>query len=155
MKISRSLALGVAAVALFAAVALAQGPGPGGHGPGMPGMLDHLATALNLTAAQKATATQLHADLEAKAMPLMQQSRQQWSEMRTLLDGSNPDATELGTKLIAFHATQVQLKALHDDFTTKLSAVLTADQKATFTKMEAHHQQMGIDGPPGVPPGSM
>ncbi len=152
-KISRTLTLGLAAAALLAQVVLAQGPhghGPGDHGPDM---LDHLVTALNLTAAQKATATQLHSDMVAKAMPLMQQSHQQWTEIHTLLEGTNPDATELGQKLIAAHAAEVQLKALHDNFVTQLGAVLTADQKAKLTQMEQRHQQMEANGPHG--PGGM
>ncbi len=144
MKIRKTLALGAAAAALIASAALAQGPG--GHGPNM---LEHVASALNLTAAQKATAMQLHGDLQAKAAPLMQQSKQQWSEIHTLLEGSSPDPTDLGQKLIAAHATQVQLKALHDDFVTKLGAILTPDQKAKLTQMEQLHQQMEANGPPG------
>jgi Spy/CpxP family protein refolding chaperone len=150
-KTIRTFTLGLAAAALLVSVAFAQGPGgPGGHGPGGHGsMLDHLVTALNLTAAQKATATQLHSDMVTKSMPLMQQSHQQWTELHTLLDGANPDATELGQKLIAAHATETQLKALHDNFVTQLSAILTADQKATLTQMEQKHQQMNADGPHG------
>jgi Spy/CpxP family protein refolding chaperone len=148
MKTIKTLALGAAAAALLASVALAQEPG--GHGQKM---LDHVASVLNLTAAQKATAMQLHSDLQAKAAPLMQQSKQQWSEIHTLLDGVNPDATELGQKLIAAHATQTQLKVLHSDFVAKLSAILTSDQKTKLTQMEQLHQQMEGDGPPGFPHG--
>ena len=148
MKIRKTLALGAAAAALLASVALAQEPG--GHGQKM---LDHIASVLNLTAAQKATAMQLHSDLQTKAAPLMQQSKQQWSEIHALLDGANPDATELGQKLIAAHATQAQLKALHEDFVNKVSAFLNPDQKAKLTQMLQLHQQMEADGPPGFPHG--
>lgn len=111
--------------------------------------------ALNLTADQQASAKQLRKDLRAKAEPLMQQERQQMEELKALLDGAHPDATEVGTKMLAAHATREQLRALHDEFTTKFSQLLTADQKAKFERFQAmrqefggHHMGFGFGPPP-------
>jgi Spy/CpxP family protein refolding chaperone len=116
-------------------------------------MVDHLAAVLGLTEAQKVTASKLHASLETEAVPLIQQSRQQWAEIEMLLESANPDATEIGEKMIAAHATQARLKALHDDFHARLSTILTADQTAKLGQLEAARRQRegGRPGPP--PPG--
>lgn len=125
------------------------------HGHGMHAMGDHgafLTKALNLTADQQAAVTKLGQDLQAKAQPLMQQHRQQMSEIKTLLDGVNPDATEIGQKTIAAHSTMQQLKSLHDDFKTKLTALLTPDQKTKLQQMEQAHHGHGSFGGPGEAP---
>ena len=115
MNTRRTITLGVSAGLLLAGAALAQ-PHRGARGS----MVDHLATALDLTEAQKATATQLETAMRAQAAPLMQQSRQQHAELRTLLKSADPDATQIGEKVLAAHATRAQMKALHDEFNTKL-----------------------------------
>ncbi len=115
------------------------------------GMFDHIATVLNLTAAQKTSAKQFHDALHTKAAPLFEQSKQQWTEIHALLAGDNPDATQVGEKVIAAHATQVQLKALHDEFDSQLATILTADQKAKWSEMQQMRKQLEIDGHPGHP----
>lgn len=112
-------------------------------------MAEHLATALNLTDAQKAQAKQIHEQLKAKMTPLRAQSRQQHQELKALLDGVNPDPTEIGRKTIAAHATQAQIKALHEDAMTRFSAILTPAQK---TKLDQMHQMHHPDGAPDAPP---
>jgi Spy/CpxP family protein refolding chaperone len=148
-----------ATMVLGAAFAVhAQGHGFHGHGSmagaaGTPGMMAHheefLAKALDLTADQKAATQKLHAELLAKAQPLMTQHHQQMDEIKTLLDGTNPDATEIGQKVIAAHATGQQLKALHEDFKTRLGALLTPAQQTKLQQMEQmHHGHAPSDGPP-------
>jgi Spy/CpxP family protein refolding chaperone len=127
------------------------------HGHGFHGKAgaDHtafLTKALNLTADQQTAVTKLHQDLMAKAQPLMQQHRQQMSEVKTLLDGVNPDATEIGQKTIAAHATMQQLKSLHEDFKTKLTALLTPDQKTKLQQLQQAHGDHAPFGGPGAAP---
>jgi len=142
-----------------AALALhAQGPGSvhrmGGHGghmggaDHMKGMVEHISKALDLTDAQKAAAKKIHEEIAAKAEPLMEQRHQQMKEIHALLDGANPDATEIGQKMIASHAIGEQIKALHEEAMTKFSTVLNADQLEKLKKMhEMHEGHEGFGGP--------
>lgn len=152
MNIRKTIA-SAACAALIAGAALAQPHGHMGHmmgKSGAAGMEEHLASVLNLTDAQKASAKQLHADLMAKAQPLMTKMRQQHEELKTLLSGTNPDATEIGQKVIAAHDTRNQLKALHEDFANRFSALLNADQKAKFQEMRQRFEH-GPGATPGQP----
>lgn len=152
MNVKKTIASAACAALLLAGAAVAQMH----HGhmgkAGMAGMEEHIASVLNLTDAQKASAKQLHADLKAKAAPLMEQSRQQHQELKQLLEGTNPDATAIGEKMIAAHATHAQLKALHDDFKTRFSALLNADQKAKLQQLEQTRMQRWHGEGPGEPP---
>lgn len=147
----RILTLALSAALILGASFAVQAQMHGFHGKGG----DHtafLTKALNLTTDQQAAVTKLHQDLMAKAQPLMQQHHQQMTEIKTLLDGVNPDATEIGQKTIAAHGTMQQLKALHDDFKTKLTGLLTPDQKAKLQQMEqAHGNHAPFGGPDAAP----
>jgi Spy/CpxP family protein refolding chaperone len=146
-----------AALVVGAALALhAQGPGfhhKGGHmghmgGPeGMAEMGAFLSKALSLTDAQNAAAKKIHEETFAKAGPLMEQQHQQKEEIHALLDGANPDATEIGQKMIAAHATDEQLKALHEAAMAKFSALLNADQLEKLKNLKEMHHGGGHDGP--------
>ena len=151
MNLRKTIAMGAGALLLAAGVLLAQPHGHMGHmmDKNGAGMVDHLASVLNLTDAQKATAQQLHTELMAKAQPLMQKMRQQHDELKTLLNGTNPDATEIGQKVIAAHDTRNQLKALHEEYMTKFSAVLNADQKAKLQQMRQQFENGPGPGHPG------
>jgi Spy/CpxP family protein refolding chaperone len=119
------------------------------HGPHGKGMADHMAymtKALNLTADQQAAVKKLHTDLMAKSQPLMLQHRQQQTELKSLMNGVNPNSDEVGQKTMAAHNTELQLKALHEEFKTKFTALLTPDQQAKLTQMEASHPH-GHGGP--------
>ena len=157
MKRILTYSLCAALVLMGAAFAVhAQGHGgfhgkmAGGHMAGMEGHHEEMmAKALDLTADQTAAAKKLHAELLAKAQPLMTQHHQQMDEIKALLDGANPDATEIGQKMITAHATGQQLKSLHEDFMTRFSTLLTADQKTKLEKMkQMHHDHAPFDGPP-------
>jgi Spy/CpxP family protein refolding chaperone len=157
MKTTKILASAFAVALLLAAALVLQAQGPAFHrhmdmsGDMMARHEAFLTKALNLTAAQQASLKQLHADLAAKAKPLMDQQSQQWQDLHTLLASDNPDATEVGQAMIAVHATGRQLKALHDDFKTKFSALLTPDQLEKFNQfMQREHGPFG--GPFGGPP---
>jgi Spy/CpxP family protein refolding chaperone len=146
MKMRKMILTGICAALLVAGAAYAQP-----HGHGMAGMEAHIAAALNLTDAQKAQVATLHQQMKAQMAPLMQQSRQQRAELKTLMNGVNPDATEIGQKTMAANATKAQMKAIHDDFKTKFTALLTPDQKAKFAQMQQSHMHRGA-GAPAAPP---
>ncbi len=146
----RILTLALCAVLMLGAtVLLAQ---PGFHhrgGPGKGGHADFLARALDLTDEQKAAAKEIHEEAEAKAETTREQHREQMEEIRAFLDGTNPDATQIGQKMIAAHATRQQLKALHQEAMTKLSALLNAEQLEKFKGFqeklqERHHGPEGF-----------
>ncbi len=140
----KHLTLAIAACLLVgAAVAYAQ---PWGHGKGMHGM-DRLATALNLSATQRTQVEQLHSALMTQVQPLFTQERQQMQEIHALLDAGNADAATVGQKMIAAHATRQQIKAAHDDFATKVSALLDSDQLTKFKALQSMRQQFqGMHG---------
>jgi Spy/CpxP family protein refolding chaperone len=134
------------------------------HGPqlrhkGGPGGMKHMAhmeeflgKALSLTDAQKAAAKKIHEETFAKAEPLMKQRHEQMKEIHALLDGDNPDATEIGQKMIASHATGEQLKALHEEAMARFSTLLNAEQLEKLkTFKEMHHGPgHGFGGPEGL-----
>ncbi|HEV7783818.1 MAG TPA: periplasmic heavy metal sensor [Thermoanaerobaculia bacterium] len=149
----RTLTLFLGAILLVGASAFAAGAGghwkaAGDHSQMMQQHAAFLAKALNLTADQQAAAKKLHEDLAAKAQPLMAQHRQQMQEIHALLDGGSADAADIGQKTIDAHATGQQLKALHDDFKTKFTALLSPDQLAKFQQMQAEHPSHGGHTPP-------
>ena len=156
MKRILTFSLCAALVLMGAAFAVHAGEGHGPHGKmggHMAGMQGHheelMAKALDLTADQTAAAKKLHAELLAKAQPLMTQHHQQRDEIKALLDGANPDATEIGQKVITAHATSQQLKTLHEGFMTRFSTLLTADQKAKLEQMkQSRHDHAPFDGSP-------
>jgi Spy/CpxP family protein refolding chaperone len=154
MKKLLTLCLG-AVLVVGAALALhAQGPdfhhrmmaGEMMHGGGMQEHFDFMAKALDLNDEQKAAAKKLVADLETQAKPLMEQHHQEMDAVHSLLEGTNPDPTEVGRRVIAAHTTMQKLEALHDDFKAKVSAILTPDQLEKAKKL---HEMHGEHGPFG------
>jgi protein CpxP len=132
--------------ALLAAGAAFAQPHPHGKA-GMAGMEAHLTAALNLTADQQTQVKALHEQLTAQMAPLLAQSKQQHQELKSLVEGTNPDANEVGQKTLAANQTQAQIKALHENFKAKLTAILTPDQKAKFAQMEQNrHEHWGHGG---------
>lgn len=149
----KKILIALCAVLALAAVALAQHPRhPDGGSDKMRGnmrgdmhgdMMEAHFAALGLTEDQKAAATQLHEELRAKAEPLMNEVRERHEALEALLDGANPDPATVGNQVIAAHKTREQLKALHDDFKTRFTALLTDEQKA---KLEQFHERHGDPG---------
>ena len=154
MKKILMLSLG-AVLVVGAALALhAQGPdfhhgmGPGAmmHGGSMQEHFDFMAKALDLNDEQKAAAKKLVADFEAQTKPLMDQHHQEMDAVHDLLEGANPDPTEVGRRVIAAHATMQKLEALHEDFKTKVSAILTPEQLEKAKKLHEMHGEHGRFG---------
>jgi Spy/CpxP family protein refolding chaperone len=108
--------------------------------PGAPGFaqhFDHLAKALALTDAQKASAKPLADELEATVKPLFAELKTKHDAVKAALD-SNADAATVGDAAIAAHAVETQIKAAHDKFAEAFSALLTPDQLAKFNAFKAH-----------------
>lgn len=144
MKKALTSAFGLALLLTVAFVARAQGP-DFHHRMGSPDDMAHheelMAKALGLNDEQKAAAKKIHQDVAAKAKPLMEQQRQQWEDLHALLDSDNPDATEVGQRMIAAHAAGAQLKALHEEAMAKFKALLNADQQEKLQKFEEMHRE--------------
>jgi Spy/CpxP family protein refolding chaperone len=140
----RTLTLFLGAILLVGASAFAAGAGHW-HGAASAAQMAQmtqrhdamLTKALDLTVDQQAALQKLRQEQAAKAQPLMAQRHQQMQEIHALLAGDNPDPAEIGQRMIDSRATGRQLKALHDDFTTKFSALLNPDQLAKFQQLQA------------------
>ena len=109
--------------------------GHDGHIRGGIWQSEHLARALDLTADQRTAAKELSEEFAAQAEPLWTSARDQRKQVHELIEGANPDATAIGQRMIAMHQAHQQLKALHESFDTKFSALLDADQRERFEKM--------------------
>jgi Spy/CpxP family protein refolding chaperone len=112
--------------------------------PGLPDgeFVSHIADALNLTQDQRDEAKQIHEAVFEKAKPLMEQHSAQMDEIEALLDAGKVTAQEIGTKVIAAHATRKQLEAIHDDAKAQFTALLNDEQKAKLEKMDFGHDKM-------------
>jgi Spy/CpxP family protein refolding chaperone len=144
------------ALLVAAAFALhAEGPGcPHSMGMMHGGMMhgdmeqhmEFMAKALDLTDEQKAAAKKIHAEVFAKAKPLMEQSEKQWQEIHDMLESGSTDATAIGQRMIAAHASREELKALHEDAMAKFSALLNAEQLEKLNKFKEMHEREGDRG---------
>jgi Spy/CpxP family protein refolding chaperone len=143
----RTLTLFLGAILVVGASAFAAGAGHHWQGANAAQMMQRhdamLTKTLNLTADQQAGLKKIHEGQAAQLQTLMTQRRQQMKELHTLLAGDNPEPAEVGQKMIDSRATGKQLKALHDDFTTKLSTLLSPDQLTQFQQLQAAHPRMG------------
>ncbi len=141
------LALAVVAIPALVIVGIGSHAAFAGDGDGMAARhggnhAEHfarMAAALGLTDQQKAAARKLHEEAAAKAGPIKEQARLQHEEIEAMLESGSPDPAELGQRMIAMYATHKQLKALHEQTMTKLTAQLTAEQRAKFEKLHTEH----------------
>lgn len=152
MTIKRSfLAAGCLAALLTTGLVAQHGPGGRGHfkmrhGGDHAAMADRMAEHLGLDASQKATLTQLHKETEAKAAPLTEQRHTLMKQNHEALEAGNADATEIGNRMIAAWELGQQIRALHEEAMGKLSAVLTAEQKAKLEEIKERHWGRGHHG---------
>jgi Spy/CpxP family protein refolding chaperone len=142
--------VGAALLAFAVVAAHSDGPGhPGhsGHMRMMHGGGGHfIASELNLTDEQKAEAKKLHEETFQRAEPLFEQHRAQMDQIYDLLDGANPNPTDIGQRMIAAHAIHKQVKALHDDAMARFSTLLTPEQLEKFNKIKEEHGERGERG---------
>lgn len=147
MTFKRTLTLAACLVVLLATAAFAQ------HGPHFKmmrhGDSDHhaemLAEHLDLNDSQKATLKTLQAEMDAKVEPLLAQHQQIFEQVHEALEAGNADPTELGNQMIAGWEVMKQVRATHEELLTKLSAVLSAEQKAKLEKIKEHHEKMRFE----------
>ena len=140
----------IAAVAILLAVgavqfAVAQ-PHPGPFGE----MRDHVAAAakyLNLTDAQKASWDAAINDIESQNAGVFEKNRDLQRQLHAALDSASPDACAIGNLAIQSKAAMDQLKTTHETLVSKLSSVLTPDQKTKFdayvAAMMSQHREPG------------
>ena len=132
----------IAALVLVAGVAVAGETFHKVHVRGPHVSFEHgeeLAEKLGLSEEQKAAAKELHEELMAKAHPIMEQHHQQMEEVHSLLDAGNANATEIGQKMIAAHATRKQLEAIHEEGFERFASQLTEEQKAKLEELKKDH----------------
>jgi Spy/CpxP family protein refolding chaperone len=143
----------VLALLAFGGVALAQEhmghmmhrmPGSDDHGAMF---MAHIADELGLTQDQQDADKQIHEAAFEKAKPLMEQHQAQMDEIEALLDAGKVSAQEIGTKVIAAHATRKQLEAIHDDAKAQFTALLNDEQKEKLEKMMSGHEEMHMKHP--------
>jgi Spy/CpxP family protein refolding chaperone len=157
-SLSRSLSLGFAAALLLSTALTAAPRGNGGNRGnsssanagtatrGERGFVAGLTRALDLTAEQQTAVTALYTTLQTNLETIRDQQEAQREEIRTLLEGDNPDPLVIGQKVIAAHATREQAEALFDTFTTQVSALLTAAQLEKFEALIAANDGHGPFG---------
>lgn len=160
---ARTLTL-LAAAALVALPLLAQPPGGGGP-PGPPDppdfgerMVQQLTRLLELTPAQHDQLVTFTRQLETTVRPLRQQERANHEQLRTLLEGANPDPAAVGRLVIANKGLQEQIKTARQAFDTAFTAILSAEQQMgyeVFKKMAFHRQRRGPGGPGGQGAGEL
>lgn len=134
----------IAALVLVTGAALAgehfkQAMGHGGGGPRMMHGGIGFAEELDLNDEQKEAAKQIHEEIWAKAEPIMKQHHQQFEEIHALLDAGNANATEIGQKAIAAHASMKQIHTLHEEGMERFKALLTEEQKEKLETLEKEH----------------
>lgn len=151
MNLKRTLVLTACLVALLATTAFARPGGPHfkmRHGGG-----DHhaemLIERLDLNESQQAALKTLQAEMNAKVEPLLEQHRQIFEETHEALEAGNADPTELGNRMIQGWELVKQVRAAHEELLTRLSAVLTAEQKEKLDEIRERHQKMRVRMHPG------
>jgi Spy/CpxP family protein refolding chaperone len=119
--------------------------GPGAAGNGGPGkghrfagrILGAAAEYLGLTEEQRTAARQIFQDARTAAQPIREQIRPQAEQLRTLLDGANPDAAAVGALVVAIDAQRDQLRAIREGAMDDLRALLTPEQQAQLDTFRA------------------
>lgn len=106
---------------------------------GGPGMHAAFAEELGLSAEQKESAKQIHEEIMARAEPIMEQHHRQMEEVHGLPDAGNANATEIGQKMIAAHATRKQLEAIHEEGFERFKSILTEEQQAKLEELKKEH----------------
>ncbi len=103
-----------------------------------------LAEELGLNDEQKEAAKQIHEEIWAKVKPIWEQHHQQMEEIHALLDAGNANATEIGQKMIAAHASKKQVEPLHEEGMERFKSLLTEEQKAKLETMDIEHLHRGM-----------
>lgn len=102
---------------------------------------EDIVSALQLTTDQQSVWNAAHSEFEATAEPLMEQERALARQIEADLKSASPDACSLGGELIAQHALSKQIRAAHETLKSKISAVLTPDQKTRLDAISTMHER--------------
>ena len=140
----RILTIG-AAVLLAVSAVVAQGP----HGFGGPGDFHHMLKQLDLTSDQKSQVKAVWEKEKPSLQPLMQQMRQNRSAM-SALEASGPfDEAKVTALATQNSQTMIQLQVEHERIKSEIMQILTADQKAKLTQIQANRAaRMSQHAPP-------
>ena len=140
MKLFTKVSIGVALAALAVSPVVAQfGGWTGGRFHRDPAaIIDHFGRVLDLTDAQKQTATSLFNDAKAQAEPIVVQLKQGHESMAAAIKANKSDA-EINDIAGKQGALIGQLAAIHSKAMAKFYAQLTPEQK---TKADAIHDHI-------------
>jgi hypothetical protein len=150
-----STALGVT----FVLAATLAGETRGSRGtPPIPGHPDGFAGGLGLSPAciealalsegQKSSLAQLSMELHAAVQTLVDQRRAYHDQIEAALEAATADATVIGNLVIADHGVAVQIQSSRDQFRTRFEALLSAEQRSTYTAL----RENGVCSDRGHPP---
>ena len=133
---TRILIIG-AAVMLIAAAAIAQGR----HGYGGPGGdFHHMLKQLDLTTDQHSQVKTIFEKEKPTLQPLMQQMRQNRSNMRALEGSGSFDEAKTRALATQNSQTMIELQVEHARIKSEIMQILTADQKAKLAQIEANRE---------------
>jgi Spy/CpxP family protein refolding chaperone len=136
MKLFTKGSLGVVIAALAISPLVAQFRGPFHRDPAA--MIDHFASVLDLTDAQKQAAKTIFSDAKAQAEPIVGQLKQGHEAMSAAVKANKSDA-EINDLAARQGVLLGQLAAIHAKGMARFYAQLTPEQK---TKADAIHDRM-------------
>ena len=153
MKSTRTRILVIGAAVILAVVAaLAQGMHHGGRG-GFEHMIGFYSDYLDLSSAQQDQVKAIWAKEKPTLQPLMEQMRQFHTQMNQLAESGTFDEAKARALAAQQSQTMTELAVQHARIKSEMIQVLTADQRAKLTKLEAKHaarmqKHMGPPEPP-------
>ena len=139
----RSLATGVAAVALLAtSVAFAQGPRGGGRfgGPGGPGSLGLELRALNLTDAQREQVREIRERSREQMRAALQRLSEASDKQRQAIETLPVNETLIASATQDMTQAQVEVAIQQARLNADVWSVLTSEQQAQATKLRAERK---------------
>jgi Spy/CpxP family protein refolding chaperone len=118
----------------------------GEHGSHHPGhhrghRLRFLAEALDLTAEQREAAKGLGEDLHRDLAPLREELRSKHQELRSALEGTQPDPTTVGRLTIELDQVRDRMRARVETFESALEALLTPEQQDRLERLREHRHR--------------
>ena len=155
MKRFISTALGVTFVLATTLAAQTRGsrgappiPGPPDGFAGGLGLSPSCLEALALSEGQKSSLAQLSMELHAAVQTLVDQRRAYHDQIEAALEAATPDPAVIGNLVIADHGVAVQIQNSRDQFRTRFEALLSAEQRSTYTAL----RENGVCADRGHPP---
>ena len=139
-------------LALVTAPAAGQPPvGPGGPDDGETLRRhqrghDFVVEYLELDEEQQAEWEALAESQRSLARDSMAQMRDLRADIEAQIESGSPDATSIGRAVIETHALRESLRALHEDFDERFSAVLRSDQLERWEALQALRETRGDRG---------